>query len=38
MQAQVIEHMVTCSVGSGHHVRERDDSIESPSSAQVLEL
>ena len=37
MQAQVAEHMITSSVGSGH-VHERDDSIEAPSSAQVQVL
>ena len=38
MQAQIVEHMVTHTVGSGHHVHETDDSIEAPSSAQVLKF
>ena len=38
MQTRVVEHMVTCSVGSVHHVHERDDSIEAPDSAQVQVL
>lgn len=37
MQAQVTEHMTTSSVGSGN-VRQRDDSIETPNSAQVQVL
>ncbi len=33
MQAKVVEHMVTSGVASGHHLRDRDDSIEPPGSA-----
>ena len=38
MEAQVAEHMITHNIGSGHHVHERDDSIEAPDSAQVLKF
>ena len=38
MQTQVVEHMVTHTIGLGHHVHETNDSIEAPSSAQVLKF